>query len=75
MRDSKRLVLECEKIEVIDGVLYHEDAADSARWCVIVSKHLRGTLCLQKLILLFLVDIYLNRRCMTNFAATTGGME
>lgn len=26
-------MLECEKVEVLKGVLYYEDAADPARWC------------------------------------------
>ena len=29
-QESRRLVLECEKVEVIDGVLHHEDAAVSS---------------------------------------------
>ena len=37
-RDARRIVLECEKIEVIEGVLHHKDTAVPARWCVVVPK-------------------------------------
>lgn len=31
-------------MEVLDGVLHHEDAVDPARWCVIIPKPLQQTL-------------------------------
>ena len=43
-RETRRLMLECKKIDIMDRVLHHEDAADSARWCVIVLKQLRETI-------------------------------
>ena len=43
-REARRLVLECEKMNVIEGVLHHEDAADPAKWCIIVPKQLRETI-------------------------------
>ena len=35
-RQAKKLILECEKMEIIDGVLHHEDTADPSRWCIVV---------------------------------------
>lgn len=43
-RDARRIVLESEKMEVIDGVLRHDSAADRLQWCVAVPKELRQDL-------------------------------
>jgi hypothetical protein len=43
-RDARRIVLESEKMEVIDGVLRHDSAADQLQWCVAVPKELRQDL-------------------------------
>ena len=40
-REARRIVLQCEKVEIIEGVLHHQDTADPARWCIIVPKQLR----------------------------------
>ena len=42
--ESRRIVLECEKLEVIDGVLHHHNPVDSSQWCVVVPSDLRQTL-------------------------------
>ena len=42
--ESRRIVLECEKFEVIDGVLYHDNPVDSSQWCVVVPSDIRQTL-------------------------------
>ena len=42
--EARRIVLECEKLEVIDGVLYHDNPVDSTQWCVVVPSDLRQTL-------------------------------
>ena len=42
--ESRRIVLECEKLEIIDGVLHHDNPVDSSQWCVVVPSHLRQTL-------------------------------
>lgn len=41
---AKRLVFESRRMEIIDGVLYHEDASNSGRWCIEVPKPLRQEL-------------------------------
>lgn len=42
--ESRRVVLECEKLEVIDGVLHHDNPVDPGQWCVVVPSNLRQTL-------------------------------
>ena len=43
-RNARRIVLESEKMEVIDGVLHHDNAADQLQWCIVVPNELRQTL-------------------------------
>ena len=42
--ESRRIVLECEKLEVIDGVLHRDNPVDSSQWCVVVPSDLRQKL-------------------------------
>ena len=42
--ESRRIVLECEKLEVIDGILHHDNPVDSSQWCVVVPSDLRQLL-------------------------------
>ena len=42
--ESRRILLECEKLEVIDGVLYHDNPVDHSLWCMVVPSDLRQTL-------------------------------
>ena len=42
--ESRRIVLECEKLEVIDGVLHHDNPVDFSQWCIVVPGDLRQTL-------------------------------
>ena len=35
-RNARRVMLEGEKMEVINGVLHHDSAADQLQWCVVV---------------------------------------
>ena len=42
--ESRRIVLECEKLEVIDGILHHDNPVDSSQWCVVVPSDLRPLL-------------------------------
>ena len=41
---AKRIVIESSRMEIIDGVLYREDASNSGRWCIVVLKPLRQEL-------------------------------
>ena len=40
-QNACRVVLESEKMEVIDGVLHHDSAANQLQWCVVVPTELR----------------------------------
>ena len=42
--ESRRIVLECENFEVIDGVLYHDNPVDASQWCVVVPGDMRQSL-------------------------------
>ena len=71
-QESRRLVLECEKMEVIDGVLHHEDAADPARWCIVVPKQLRQVLLAEAHSAIFSGHLS-EQKVYTDFDASTGG--
>ena len=43
-RVAKRIVLESRRMEIIDGILYHEDVSNPGRWCIVVPKPLRQEL-------------------------------
>ena len=43
-QNARRVVLESEKMEVMDGVLHHDSAADQLQWCIVVPTELRPSL-------------------------------
>ena len=43
-QDARKIVMESEKLEVLDGVLHHDNAANPLQWCIAVPKDLRQML-------------------------------
>ena len=68
-----RIVLECEKLEVIDGVLYHDNPVDSTQWCVVVPSDLRQTLLTEARSSVF--SGHFSERSTSGFVNSTGGVE
>ena len=65
--------MESEKLEVIDGVLHHDNPVDSSQWCVVVPSDLRQRLLAKSHSSIF-SGHFSERKIMSDFVDSNGGM-